>query len=475
MESSLLQTAESLRATGSCDDAVTALRTVIRLCNNALEDADDSAPDQSCHVQDQDQDQDQSDDDEELSEKQQIRALALYQLAVLLLQGYSGTPSVSPSPSPSLLIKEADFCLFKLGFCTRLHSNVLNYDLNHFNRARAPLPLPLPLPLPPHTKLAVVYDNVFSPSVLSALTNALISSEIFWSYHNYPTSTFFSYNFGHPNPQNQNQNLLSQIALDGLLPLLLPHYPSLVDCTSVEIWAHRRDGEGHHQLHYDLDERLLVEGKGELKDRVRSPIVSSVFYLDVVDYNHGGGVVIAGAPTLVCDKKISVDCFKEDQSDSEEDPDMLGAMVYPKINRVLAFDGSLLHCVVPGNVVKPSDSEGEGEGEGKGEHLRRRVTLMFGFWKDVSTSDIVDETTLAPNMIGKKGKKGKPIPGWMNDKAFSSLSPTTTIINEACVESKDAAEHIESVWANVEVDEAEEDQWLVNDCEDVGERAKRSL
>ena len=78
-------------------------------------------------------------------------------------------------------------------------------------------------------------------------------------------------------------------------------------------------------------------------------------------------------------------------------------------------------------------------------------------------------------MIGKKGKKGKPIPGWMNDKAFSSLSPTTTIINEACVESKDAAEHIESVWANVEVDEAEEDQWLVNDCEDVGERAKRSL
>ena len=58
------------------------------------------------------------------------------------------------------------------------------------------------------------------------------------------------------------------------------------EATSGEIWAHSREVDGAHQLHYDLDEAAL-----RTTGATRSPIASSVFYLETVDN--------AGAPTLI--------------------------------------------------------------------------------------------------------------------------------------------------------------------------------
>lgn len=55
-------------------------------------------------------------------------------------------------------------------------------------------------------------------------------------------------------------------------------------------------------------------------------------------------------------------------------PPPSAVLVYPKTNRLLAFDGRLLHGVVPGRRA--------GGRTGGREDGRRRVTFMVGFWED---------------------------------------------------------------------------------------------
>jgi hypothetical protein len=78
-----------------------------------------------------------------------------------------------------------------------------------------------------------------------------------------------------------------------------------------------------------------------------------------------------GAPTLVCNQSLL-------GSSSDE-----GWLCYPRQNRLVAFDGSLLHAVVPGI---PSEAVGEEE------DYYSRVTLMMGFWKGVKLT-VPDKTT----------------------------------------------------------------------------------
>ena len=86
---------------------------------------------------------------------------------------------------------------------------------------------------------------------------------------------------------------------------------------------------------------------------LRHPIVSTALYLT-------GGL---GGPTLVTNQLTGSSKLAT-----------AGWMALPERNRLLMFDGGLLHGVVPGNGVAPYDEAGG---------AARRVTLMIAFWGDI--------------------------------------------------------------------------------------------
>ena len=106
---------------------------------------------------------------------------------------------------------------------------------------------------------------------------------------------------------------------------------------SVEWWAHARQGGEAHQLHFDMDEARLrgvahgvahVDGTDKGRLVGLHPLVSCVLYLRCDGPRQGN--------TLVTDQVL--------QSDSVATQ---GWLVSPAVNRLLAFDGRLLHGVVP--------------------------------------------------------------------------------------------------------------------------------
>ena len=164
-----------------------------------------------------------------------LRAVACYQLALSSFQ-----------LSKSL---EGDNYLHKLGFTLRLADEVLKYNGNR----------PLHLP-PPPTSLPpshCIIDEALPSSLFSQLHESFAASD-FWSAHGYPTDRFFSYNL--PLSPPSFPSLLHQLS-STVRSLLLPSFPSLESASSAEIWAHSRTSDGHHQLHYDLDEVALARGE----------------------------------------------------------------------------------------------------------------------------------------------------------------------------------------------------------------------
>ena len=64
---------------------------------------------------------------------------------------------------------------------------------------------------------------------------------------------------------------------------------------------------------------------------------------------------------------------------------------------MLAFEGSLLHGVVPG-MPFATDTDGEEDSsDDEPEHSLQRITLMMGFWKDVCLT-VSDKDSVGPNV-----------------------------------------------------------------------------
>lgn len=201
---------------------------------------------------------------------------------------------------------------------------------------------------PPLYALSVV-DNALPSSLVAAAAAALAPDAAFWSEHGYPTPNFFSYRFPFAvAPKSGIIGALAAVIREHATPLLQGR-----PVTHVEWWAHSRDrSSGAHQLHFDLDEKALLE-----HGQVRSPAVSCVVYLT----GDGGA-----APTVVTDEGI-------DDSTTEESAVASAAVrVAPIANRLLMFDGSKLHGVPP---VAPQD-------EDAGAPAEPRITLMFGLWSE---------------------------------------------------------------------------------------------
>ena len=121
----------------------------------------------------------------------------------------------------------------------------------------------------------------------------------------------------------------------------------------------------------------------------KHPIVSTVLYLS----SHSK----VGGPTLVTNQRLRNPTTTNLNS-------VRGWLVSSKPSRLVCFDGSVLHGVIPGKGVIPpppsststsstssikenelsdSDKQGKDQGQDQQQQRPRRVTLMMAFWKDI--------------------------------------------------------------------------------------------
>ena len=314
--------------------------------------------------------------------------LAAYELA--LLQSQLGMHT------------KADRHLKRLGFSLKLTNAILSPA--RYREVRLRTSVPYPHPFVPEVKRGcdpvVSFNQVLPMSLLQSLQTAFSPSSVFWTEHKYPTDSFFSYNISKTDRQ---ASVMTQL-IDHLIPLVTSHFPNFKQPSvgsSVEWWCHMRDETSGcaHQLHFDLDESALRDyssadqsgekcsisqqkkNESEMRSKLH-PTVSAVLFLSD---NYGG------APTLVTDQTL------DNGSVATQ-----AWLCHPAVNRLLLFDGNLLHGVVP-------------HLEDRTEEAKKlpgpRITLMMGFWdkefQSTSTTGLninadsrtsLSITPLGPNM-----------------------------------------------------------------------------
>ena len=449
MTENLLLQAQRLRLDGDIDTSIDLLRIVVKQCNSDLQidekrstdDVDDNSSTSECKLE--------SDSLVVL----QLRETAAYQLALLLLQrsGRRCNSTYINANDDTIQKKksdddetEADNILSKLGYrlrlsklacgypicncnqqqkrCSNTHSNAssicnCNQQQKRYNNTQPTTSSPIS---------AVVIDDILSSSIFNALQHAYRPQSKYWSelYNKVNSTTttknqFASHNI--PLPTNTlPSSILEQVAIL-VQQQLQDDFPDIIHATSVEVWSHKRPTDGEHQLHYDMDEiRLWKHRKGSIKqgedgakrqktnpksiDGISCPIVSCVLTVNIPSKQLGCSVCGETGnsnPTIICNQSIL------DQGSSSN----VGCLCYPYPNRLLAFDGSLLHGVVPGIPQETSATLDDDESSSSEDSYymqdtpktkpvsdddNQRVTLMLGFWKEVCLAD--DSEDIGPNV-----------------------------------------------------------------------------
>lgn len=228
--------------------------------------------------------------------------------------------------------------LHYLGFVCRLAKPVLDYPTftSKHNYSSTKIASAPPSP-------CGIYDDFLHPRELQQLQSIFQNPEAsYWTNHNYqvePPSPYFSYVIPLNNSTSQRYGFVGGLVEKVWnFPHLNTKFPALKSATFVEIWAHNRPHASGHQMHFDSDD----EGRGG----VRNPIMSTILYID----SSGGG------PSLVTNQTLESTTLATK-----------AWLAHPQSKRLVAFDGKVLHGVVPG----------------KGVSTGRRVTLMFAFWKTI--------------------------------------------------------------------------------------------
>lgn len=351
-----------------------------------------------------------------------------------------------------------------LGFTCRLAERVLNYYPSpppyendggggggrsrpkQQRRATATTPHQQQQPKhPPQRPPCVVLDDFLTTAELLHLQHAFLDpSASYWTDHNYsvePPSPYFSYVM--ELSENKDGNDGDGYGFIGHLarkvwrcPRLRSQFPRLMQQQQqqqqrrrhqnnhiyVEVWAHNRPHASGHQLHFDSDD----EGRGKT---VRNPIMSTILYLSgngaddgndggndggTNNNNHGrrsslGGVV--GGPSLITNQRLDSTRLATK-----------GWLAHGMPRRMVAFDGQVLHGVVPGKGVVVIG--GGGCGGGGGGDGGRRVTLMMAFWEDIQIRPGTNPGSARP-WPKKRGKDGQDGSGHAagTDAATTHLLP----------------------------------------------------
>jgi len=197
------------------------------------------------------------------------------------------------------------------------------------------------------TNELAVFDGAVPLHVLCALDEAFQADAPFLASHGYvDRPRFFSFAFDpRHSPCNVVEQVIAQYLHPLVAPLLLAHGQPRVWC---EWWVHARDPASGHQMHFDTNESRIVLGQCVLH-----PVISSVL------------VVNPGCnrqPLLVARQRFA-DAASEAIDGWLVDPSTSG--------RLVAFDGGLLHGVIPQAPLAPQAATAA---------ATARVTLMTGWW-----------------------------------------------------------------------------------------------
>lgn len=239
---------------------------------------------------------------------------------------------------------ELEHALRKLGCTHRLTPRALSYAPEYYAMRTAASEYGQV----PSEGCVCAIDGALAPPLLACMQDCLGPSARFWQDTGYAGGDvgYFSYvhALGAPAALDAPAAVSSMDELiETVRQLILPHFPEVARARRAEWWAHNRAHSGGHQLHFDSDD----EGRGG----VRNPIASTVLFLSA-----------AGGPTLVTQQSLASTALAPH-----------GWLAYPRENRLVAFDGRLLHCVIPGRAAFATD--------------RRRITVMIAFWRDIRTRD----------------------------------------------------------------------------------------
>jgi len=235
-----------------------------------------------------------------------------------------------------------------MGYSFRLASGILNYQ-DSKSSSESTCSSAVSLASDPYV---VGIDNSLPTAMLQHLKEVFASDSSFWSEHNYDslsnssrTSGYFSYLYDlqHHQPTNSIEQIIEYVN-----DLVCKQYPAVkTECKYAEWWVHSRPHSSGHQLHFDSDETRLHK-----ESTPQHPLVSVVLFI-----NDGS----VGGPTLVTNQTL-------DGPSADK-----GWLVYPAENRLVMFNASLLHGVIPGKGTNPSTN-------------KRRLTFMIGFWRDIAAS-----------------------------------------------------------------------------------------
>lgn len=271
--------------------------------------------------------------------------------------------------------EEATAYLHDLKYKYRLSSDVLNYDL----MGGAPdCRKSTSYTLQPETECKErsgdsgaqyfqVYDEVLPAALLQHMQSAFAPSSPFWREHHYGTSKtgYFSYLYDvSTDPRSSIEQMIQY-----LLATVRATRPDAGDIRFAEWWVHSRPHSYGHQLHFDSDD----EGRGG----IRHPTVGSVLFID--------GEI--GGPTLMTNQKLGGMLADK------------GWLVHPRSNRLVLFDGRVLHGVVPGKGFEAKEE-------------RRRMTFMTAFWNDIKCR--VSEDGQPGSAQPFPSKKSHPHYTWMD-------------------------------------------------------------
>jgi hypothetical protein len=315
--------------------------------------------------------------------------------------------------------------LRSLGFTCRLATQVLDYPMIQQPQTTDIMSTRI---IPPDAAApCIMIDNFLSPAMFQFLRHVFDDPQAsYWIDHQYqlePPSPYVSYiipladiNMDPPPPSpplhdinNHNNNygglgvLIHQLYT---CSQLRHRFPNLATARFVELWAHNRPHASGHQLHFDSDD----EGRGGGGSSPRHPILSTILYLsddhiiimnDSIKNNHNnsreeedqdddrGGIIpngCCGGPSLVTSQTLT-ECQLATH----------GWLCHPRPRRLVAFEGNVLHGVIPGKgsvvTMEPIGSNEEEQERKSLAQQPRRVTCMLAFWQDIT---VRGDTTNTP-------------------------------------------------------------------------------
>jgi len=292
-----------------------------------------------------------------------------------------------------------------LGFTCRLAKDVLDYppatssSKNKIQNNSHKKTKEKSKTLPP----CMMLDHFLHPTELEHLQRIFLDPQAsYWKDHSYqvePPTPYFSYvlDLRRPHKQQTYYGFIGQLARQIRdLPQVRAKFPQIAQAPFVELWAHNRPHASGHQLHFDSDD----EGRG---GKIRNPVCSTILYLTTDDNDNdsdGDEDQPSGGPSLVTNQRLSSDHLATK-----------GWLAHPKSRRLVVFDGSVLHGVIPGKGVNATG--------------RRRVTLMMAFWKHIQIRMEPGPGSARPFPIQKSGGSGVASGTWAKTMSQDDVSVGT--------------------------------------------------